>query len=461
MSEKKRQKLMEKDENLDPNTSENNVKIGFHELNDDCVLLIFDWLTIKELAIIKMICKRFYSLANEHFKNTYKNQITIISKEHETICVRSQRKYVKSFRFRVPKISCSYAGFESFELIKDQIRSNINSISLRIWGLSYPFALSATHCKYAKYALQNVKMVEFENCSEIHNFMVHCTNVEYLVLHSLKPGEQLFTYRTLKQLRWVSTSRRIPVEFEMFMLRNPSVKILSVEYECHAVTNWLLETAIKLEDLVLTVRMLCREDEKNIHVDRFIENLYSLHRNQKIKRLHLDIHALTFLSHAKLPEMEFLESVCVYICDPDRKTIDLVSRMSNLKFLLYSNRYHITDRRIEVLAQKLTKLEEFHMSMVNSIDDIMPFVRHSPKLGVFYVKCYSWDFPREIRTTLQMLDKERSKLKDACKLTIYVDEDNYLKIKLNSSTSSYGLVEIKRDDSYPFSNHPIRPNVHR
>lgn len=104
-------------------------------------------------------------------------------------------------------------------------------------------------------------------------------------------------------------------------------------------------------------------------------------------------------------------------------------------------------------------LEEFHTNSKDIFANFTLFARYSAKLKCIYVECRKGI---QINTagTLQMLDKERRQLKNACKLTIYMNEESYMQMKNNSSTSSYGLVEIKRTDSYPLSKHPLRPQLH-
>lgn len=52
------------------------------------------------------------------------------------------------------------------------------------------------------------------------------------------------------------------------------------------------------------------------------------------------------------------------------------------------------------------------------------------------------------------LNNERKRLKDACKVTIYVDERVYLAIKSISTRTTFELIEIKRKLSY----NTVRPH---
>lgn len=88
----------------------------------------------------------------------------------------------------------------------------------------------------------------------------------------------------------------------------------------------------------------------------------------------------------------------------------------------------------------------------------MPLVRHSSKIKTI---CFSpiYDVRKDDEIylpteTIQQLHKERQKLKNACKLTIYLPESHYLHMKSQSMASSFGLVQIKRVTMYT-TKHPF------
>ena len=60
-------------------------KTKFCSMDDDCISLVMDWLSIEELCKLKVTCKRLYLLANEHYKRTYLNERNL------------EYKYLKSF----------------------------------------------------------------------------------------------------------------------------------------------------------------------------------------------------------------------------------------------------------------------------------------------------------------------------------------------------------------------------
>ncbi|XP_031637977.1 uncharacterized protein LOC116350350 [Contarinia nasturtii] len=439
----------------DRNTSEMS-QTEFNALNNDCILHILDWLSIKELATIKMTCKRLYLLANEHFCRTYKNGCVHLEEMFKELDISVENKYSTSFKYYMPKIHSANAAIETFNVIGQKTIQPIKY--LRFFWANFNQNNDVLQQKYVKDVLKNVEIVNIHDCSSIDCLLRNCTKLEYLVLSGVGSKELLHTYPTLKQLQWGSAN--FPVELKEFLMRNRNIRALSTSNDnTIKITNWLLDTEIKLDDLVLKISITVKKGFKNMK--QIIESLHLLHKNQQIKALHLKIMDSDFLLHPNWTEPEFLESIHIDTVDCDRKLVDVVSRMVNLKFLFYYNRWDNINQQIGLLAQKLTKLEELHIVDIFSIDKIIPFVQNLPKLQIIYVKCFRSgyiNFANEINITLQSLDKDRRKLKNPCKLTIYVNENWYLQIKSNSMTNSYGLVEVKRTDSYPLSKHPIRPN---
>lgn len=242
---------------------------------------------------------------------------------------------------------------------------------------------------------------------------------------------------------------------ENFFKRHPNLKTFSSGAP-YKTTKWLLKSGIQFDDLVLDIRY--------VYINPIFDNLYSLHKNQQIKKLHLMISE-DFLFGSDFETLTFVESIEARVVAPSDIMVNAFTSLPNLKLLILSQyvvpnvTYKLVKCHYELLAQKLNKLEEFHTNTFSAIDELIPFVRYSRKMKFIYI--FGQNFCNSVNnytTTIQKLDKERRKLKDACKLTIYMFEEYYLHMKNISLVSRYGLVEIKRTDSYPLSKHPLRPN---
>lgn len=208
-----------------------------------------------------------------------------------------------------------------------------------------------------------------------------------------------------------------------------------------------------------------------MHIDSYgefqenlIKNVYTLQENQRINSLHLTARHQEYLYDPILPKLNTLESLKftgMMRWEEREKAIDTISSLSNLKVLLYrpSYTYHVTRlSSFNILAEKLIDIEEFYTEITSEwIQMIIPLVQRLPKLRIIYLddipnnNVRSLFFRHYLEMTLQDLNKERKKLKDACKLTIYLREDH---LKSSLMTTECGLMEIKRSSTFS-SKHPF------
>lgn len=434
--------------------------IGFCSMDDYCINNIFDWLSIKDLCRLKVTCKRLYLLANEHYQRTYGQIKSGYMKGRSGIWKSAPNIYHKAFTSVAQKVLLS--DMENESEMDTILNQNVKCLTF-----------NDNLCKdkddiQLKNKLRNVKAIKISVLSDtiLQQFM----NVEYIALsEGLTRAEKLLgVYPTLKQLDWgdhvfdkKENVRRMSkfdiTEMEDFFQRHPNMKTFS-SCDANKTTKWLLKSSIKFDDLVLTMLYW------DVNVDSMIEDVHSLHRNGQIKKLHVKTQLEKFLFSPKLSTLTFLDGIKIETTSDfgsSDKVINAIISLPNLKFLIFIKSYlldgyDIYQSHYKLLAQNLDKLEEFHTDAFRCIDDLFPFVRYAKKLKCIFIFSDVYSL-RNCTTTLQMLNKVRRQLKDACKLTIYMSETIYLHMKNKSSTNNYGLVEIKRSSSYPMSEHPLRP----
>lgn len=105
----------------------------------------------------------------------------------------------------------------------------------------------------------------------------------------------------------------------------------------------------------------------------------------------------------------------------------------------------------EVIAKNLFNVERIFMAFAN-FDDILPYVRLSPKLKEIRVK----EFKNEARWKViitdltKLLNEDRKDLRGARKLRLYVNEGIFLKLKWTGIETKRSSIEIKRDAECPW-----------
>lgn len=477
MSEAKRRKLVVDDSKVMSGAS----KMEFESLNDDCINEILDWLSIEDLRKFKKTCKRSYLLANEHYKRTYGQPFASYrlsrgdlkydgdsdNKSFASIAQKiefdSNVKHVSEM-FKKINQNVKFININTNRLIANKTQSSSmrqgNRVSTRIIEKRRQNIVPDSNETCTKDMLKNVQMIDSTTLSD--SFLCNFTNLEYIRYRpkEKKNEELLGHYPMLKQFElydpWLYESEnweKVKIFSEKFLKRHPNIKTFSLN-ACDT-SNWLLDSGLNFDDLVLRINL------KTENTDQFIENVHSLHKKQQFKTLHLIIDEnVDFLLNSKLSTLKFVDSIEINSRNHENEVVNGMIGLPNLKFLIYGNtiRCNINQQHCEHLAKKLVELEEFHTTAREVLYNLKVFARYSTKLKCIHIDSHSEENPETFTTTLQMLEKERRKLKGACKLTIYMEEKYYMQMKNNSSTSSYGLIEIKRIESYPLSKHPLRPS---
>ena len=199
----------------------------------------------------------------------------------------------------------------------------------------------------------------------------------------------------------------------------------------------LMQTNCQLD--VLKVCFNFFDNESLFH--QFINLLKTLHEHRFYKSLHLSF-PLKFckehVSHAIsiLPQLQRL-SVDSSSC------LDL-NHLTNLKELIMELFYLTIN--IEVYAKNLPNLEQLTLDSAE-IKSILPFIRHSRKLKTIKIRTQKSEV-----LDLNVLNEERKKLENACKVSIYVQDDAYLPTKWKSHNFNLELdfIKILRLESFNF-----------
>ena len=127
--------------------------------------------------------------------------------------------------------------------------------------------------------------------------------------------------------------------------------------------------------------------------------------------------------------------------------IDL-SHLINLKQLHISNVASI--QNMTTMVEKLINLEFIQLSHA-TCHDILQFICHSPKLTKIIVFRLAEDYEK-IRN-IEQLNEQRSKLVNASKVIVYVNEYDYSMVKWINNPINCNLVEIKRGASFDGFSH--------
>lgn len=284
------------------------------------------------------------------------------------------------------------------------------------------------------------------------SFLKYCTAIKRLCIlgkcHSPIVGtDNSWLYRKYPKLEhFVLTAIKSgPIdELKTFFEQNTNIHSFATNIEM-IMANRDVFKMITPKWNVLSIKFKCR-NTLNLDARDFLIELYTC---GLFKKLHVSLITSFIIDHEianYLASLKFLEKIS--IDGVFRYEYMDLTPIVHLKQLCIFQIPRVNN--MKMLVEKLVNLEFVQFTFVK-FDDILPFVRHSPKLTKIVVyRLMEFD---ENMLNIEELNKERSKLVNARKVTMFVQEHIYLAAKWAKNQTNCSFIEIKRGSSYDAINH--------
>lgn len=382
-------------------------------LNVDCFEELFEWLSVADLLALRRTCKRLQKVV-DHFIKSYYPAVKIIrcGKYVKPITVTLNdipKNMIRNFQMVLPVIEelCFMNGFKGdfYDLISK-------------WCFNLKFL-----------SIQRIKS----------NILVGNSN--QWLCHKY-PSLERIDLRIFSFTQVDVDVYRIK-ELKLFFELNPNIKIFSTDYEflCTFGTTFL-ETNIKIDRL--DINMDIKNETASI-LCNLLKKLYS-------QGFYTRVHLYGYLSDRVLNQISSvrgLEKLYTFKCFLN----PTLSPIPHLKELAMYDDVHPRSSELMVdLAINLISLERVYF-IEAKINAIMPFLRYSPRLKGIKIDqfCQVVGIDNDI-IDLTALNRERCKLDDATKVTIYVNEEVFLKTKFAIKNTKLSLITLKRHEAVEWRN---------
>lgn len=427
--ESKRQKLNELDEDVQYQQSPDIFK-----LNAICCDDLFEWLSIKDLDSLGQTCKRMHRLTGLHFQENFKkprlqciNQ-KIYNRLYEPraeLCglipyVRSMTFSVKfkkkDFQFIMENCdSLCEIGFSNCKLKKSMIEC-IKERGHKIEAIFFSFTSSKIdfYSDFLKFC-PNLKKLHYNNFPMKTDWMCH----EYPKL-----GHFTFCDYYGEQI----SSEHLKI----FLQRNSQIKSFGIgPWILWEHSDIFINSKLKLDVLTLV----------DFH-SRICTLLNRLYDNGFYKRLECRTWGQKFID--QIGTLHGLEKLSILTFSPmvDIPTVDIPMVVSLKELCIFD---HSGNADIyPSLAISFQNVRKVRLSIVKTMDQLLPFIARLPKLKELSIGRMSEVIGFEI--DLLTLHEERSKLAGTCKVIIYLPEDFYFATKKAPKNLyiNHELIEIKR-----------------
>ncbi|XP_055306474.1 uncharacterized protein LOC129570780 [Sitodiplosis mosellana] len=381
----------------------------------DCLEELFVWLSCADLFALRRKCKRLKTTVDYYIKVNY------------------------------PKIGKAKINDQRFQRLHQMDGDSIGLI--KDISFKTETILDASQLAKIKEILGKVQRIildrshitaEFYDC-----FLKHCSNLRGLYIGD-KGGaaananvvigtDNSWLLREYPSLESIQMYGAIEVpELKTFFCLNPNMRFQTdvkfLETNRHLLSDAQVDQLLMcyvIVDIGSIIDLFGELYRHGFYKRLSIYALFRLHVQNDINQLALipALHTLWFFDHDKgriLPSMPHLKYV----------VIGLVDESEVFESCAKNNVGNI---------ERLRMLE-------GSIVKIASFLRHFPKLkhiDVFRFVNRETYFDGDV-IDLQALNKERKKLENACKVTLYVQEDIYLATKWATMKTAFDSIELKR-----------------
>lgn len=394
----------------------------FDDLNVDCMNELLDWLPLTSLCALSQTCKSLQRITKNYFQWNYPSEEFEVGDEFVL-----NAQHLECFGDNVQCLRLYDSAIADFIFAGSNINQNLREIQFDR-TFKQENDITKEHINSIKSILQNVETVSAVNCSFIDgcsNYLLDCcqkiTDFSYKVDKDI--GKNRF------QFQKYPTLRNIEIHF------HPKANVTEA-------INAFKEQNLHLDELVLR---FCKEHAHLLNV--IFNDLDLMYERKFFKRLFLIFEQKAMISQhvTRISLLQGLEGInCSYTINTsiDNHITD-IAKLQNIKYLNVNWLLENSD----VLAKNLQQLIELETSVV-SMDAVVSFVGFSIKLARFHVdKIRAGKMETSAKFDAFTLNKRRSMLEYAHKLTIYIPEKTFIKLKWSSVTMNSGLVEIKRKGS--------------
>ncbi|XP_031633806.1 uncharacterized protein LOC116347373 [Contarinia nasturtii] len=430
-------------------------------LTIDCFDEIFEYLNMKDLHSFGQTCKRMNKVAGEYFKQNHSSAEKFCAKDgiHTVYSdkdgVINERIQTSGFNNFMPCISHYHRDLGPLKYIKSHISEFESTKHIYLVELE----ITNGRIEHFKQLLPQLEIVQHRGCTLHGDFydliLKYCKNLREIYIQNSAAGNRingklnwlLQEYPKLERFELMPRDSYQFEELRNFFVRNPNVQRFSTT----AGFLWkngdiFLNSNAKLDILELKGFYFSTwfSSVGNQTSKISLELLNQLHEQGFYKRLYIYVDVVDEFDSTLFASLKGLELLCIRWFDESYN----LAQLTNLRELIILDRSKAKD--MEILANGLIKLERLYIDLA-SFDDIMPFIRRSPKLNKIKF------LPRNkgVILNLTLLNIERAKLVGARKIIIYTRDDVFLATKWTTRNGDTNLsfIEMIRSDSLEWNHH--------
>lgn len=456
----KRKKLDQYDD--DCSTAVNNASaedtLGILEMPVEIIEYIFDYLETVELSAISKTCKWMQQVARCWYRKTYLGYLSELSKTREKVSVNN---------FRLGYNTC-FLNVDHFIPLIDKIiivpyRNTKEEILYKFIDQQSEFQqlrqLTVRELDFTKFnidtmqeVLSQLEYMEIDRCKVNDEFLENlfklAPNIKRLYLNYIVTENRWLAhnYPTLEHCEIISETF---VPITVLLTHNPNIR----KFGTNLTSLWENLQLIKADEINLEELAIIVDDtdhRNNLHLGSIWQSIDKHSHQGFYKRLHLYYRRFIPRFNQKVVDGIVISTAVDRFCVAgrclrlERVALSELNFLTNVVHFVFSDSRFIID--IETVATKCECLKRIHFGKSN-LSHVKMFIGGNLKLQQIRIEWFMNDFGiREKMKVLNLieLNKERAKLSNAKKITLFVQEPVYLATKRAMRETELEFIKLKR-----------------
>lgn len=392
------------------------------KLNVDCFENLFEWLSLKQLFVLRRTCKRIQKVVDYYIRLTYPQLLRLPR--------ASERRLLELCDARL----CCYEWIRHLHLWTGLNDTQIDGI------------------KYILSELETLKLNYVQINGDLYEVLLkYCTRLKYLSIGTCTLPQVIigtgndWLLRRYPKLEHFEIAIRSPckeplqcAEVLVFFEQNPNVRIFSTDSAFLLLSNHLwLGSNITFDRLNILIK------HNLSSICNLTNELYT--RQGFYKKLHLYGGSRAFLrdeaqylSQFSCLEKLYLDSL------PEQYPIPVLESIKELSLSIYSA---IPPEIPLLLATNFINLRRITINFANLVDMFI-FIRYAGNLEQIRIGNLELEDIKEPHINdLKFLNGERKKLPQARKVTIFINELYFLKFKWANQVN-FSMIRLGRAETF-------------
>lgn len=450
---------------------DDDVTSSFVDMIDDCIQIIFEWLTLDDLSTISSTCKKMNGLAGEFFQRKYPQNEMGFRLQNTGFEMEMDEKYKKYLFKYVRNVKVAAHLSESIPINSFNYYLKLNCCE-NLKEIQFYWMIFDTNVPYGQFIqnkLLHLESIAFISCSMndlIKTFLKYCLNLKHLTIKDgFAPLHKYFdkkwtktTISGLESLTYYIDHEPYRDNLLQFIQLNQQLKTVS----CSGVD--VIQTIIQSS---ITFDHLSFRFYNEIEFQQIIEILKSSSNSSKSIQLIFDtpINTESINLLAGLATLVPIQTLhFTHVCDFTNSNDDQFSMMLNsfsaLKFF-HLKFADLSAKDILTISTKLPSLCELHLRQYfgnkyrifhekdGLKDFLMVLVKNMKNLKIITIHglnvnyYYSNDINLITTDALIELSTNRKKIVGNSPITIYFDYDFICKLKLKQKQHEHALIRIR------------------